>query len=94
MGRNWCRQETSDFTVELSGSADPEVGKGVFGCCGYSMEELILLCKGQVLKGHQKDRSDMVRGPGSLRCQRQGGVMQSMVAGMPEGHQNQSPLGF
>lgn len=44
------------------GSTDPEVGMGTFGCCGDPMEELILLCRGQVLKGHQKDRSDMVRG--------------------------------
>lgn len=80
--------------LHVPGSTDPEVGMGIFGCCGHPMEEIILLCKGQVLKDHQKDRSDMLRGPGSLRCQWQGGVMQSMDAGMPKGHQNQSPLGF
>lgn len=80
--------------LHVPGSTDPEVGTGIFGCCDNPMEELVLLCKGQVLKGHQKDRSVMVRGPGSLRCQWQGGVMQSIVTGMPEGHLNQSPLGF
>lgn len=80
--------------LKVPRSIDPEVGVGIFGCCGHPMEELILLCKGQVLKDHQKDRSGMMRGPGSLRWQWQGGVMQSMVEGMPEGHQNQIPLGF
>lgn len=61
--------------LHVPGSTDPELSKGVFGCCSYSMEELVLLCKGQVLKGHQKDRSDIVRGPGCLRCQWQRGVM-------------------
>lgn len=52
--------------LKVPRSIDPEVGMGIFGCCGHPMEELILLCKGQVLKDHQKDRSGMMRGPGSL----------------------------
>lgn len=80
--------------LHVPGSNTPEVGMGISGHHSHPMEKLIPPYKGQLLKGQQENVCAMVGGPGIHRCQWQADVMEPVVAGMREGHQNQSPQGF
>lgn len=80
--------------LHVPGRSAPEVGMAISVHHGHPMEELAPPYKGQLLKGHQEDRSGMVWGTGAHRCQWQGDVMQPVVAGMHRGHHSQRPQGF